>query len=272
MWRFLYYSCRIYKKGYRENKEAYATPFIFLKTPMTLLFDLDEDQEEEDLSEDDVDTDKADEEKTISIEEFKKFQSDKEKGVQKLIQKQKAMDYAVDNLWEITDNPEHLLTVYEKNKQSGDYILKKYYWGISIDEYKKTILKKEDVEVKWNDVDIRNEIRREFEDREIKKFLKDFKKNISHHDDDVQEKILSEYEDYIEGKKELDADKAKKYAYRAYQDIVWSKFDDTRNIASIMWVWQSKSSSWKKTDQDEAINEFKSVMHNKFWRTFKEKK
>jgi hypothetical protein len=45
---------------------------------MTLLFDLDEDQEDEVLSDDPIDTDEATNE-TISIEEFKKFQADKEK-------------------------------------------------------------------------------------------------------------------------------------------------------------------------------------------------
>jgi hypothetical protein len=71
-----------------------------------------------------------------------------------------------------------------------------------------------------NEDTIRQKVQQEFEQREMNKNLKEFKKNISHHDEDVQEKIMTEYEDYIEGKSKLDADKSKKYMYRAYQDIV----------------------------------------------------
>jgi hypothetical protein len=58
--------------------------------------------------------------------------------------------------------------------------------------------------------------------------------------------------------------------YRAYQDIVWSKYDDTRNIASMMWMWGTqKSWSSKRSELEEAVNDFQSVMTAKLWRTFK---
>jgi hypothetical protein len=57
------------------------------------------------------------------------------------------MDFAVDNLDKVADSPEHLLVVAEKNRASADYILKKYYGGITIEEFKRNILHtKKDIE------------------------------------------------------------------------------------------------------------------------------
>lgn len=225
---------------------------------------LDDNQDEQDLSEDLIDTDEAQEE---VIDEAKQKQINYNNWVQKLLKKQKAMDFAVDNLSEVSEDPAHLLIVAEKNRESASYILKKYYGWISLEEFKKQYIKWGE-EPQKNDEDVmRKKIEQEIEQRDINKYIKEFKKNIAHHDEEIQEKIISEYEDYIEGKSWLDVDKAKKYMHRAYQDIIGAKYDDTKNVASMMWVWGWKATS-KTSSKDDSMNSFRDFMGKTVWRNF----
>ena len=181
----------------------------------------------------------------------------------------------MDSLSSVHDDPSFLLEIYEKNKESAKIILDKYYGWRTIEEFEDEILSKSKQSDKWWDdwekldkVAVRKQVMEEITQREVKGFMKEFKKNISHHDEDIQEQILQEYEDYIEWKKELDAEKAKKYAYRAYQDIIWTKFEETKKIASMIWTGDSKKWWVSKDNNTEARDDFRKDMWS-LWRRFK---
>ena len=57
----------------------------------------------------------------------KKMQSDSEKGVQKLISKQKAYESVLEAVGKVSENQAYLVECYESNPEVAQIILEKYY-------------------------------------------------------------------------------------------------------------------------------------------------
>ena len=82
---------------------------------------------------------KEGEKTTFTLEEVEamkaKMQSDGDKWVQKLIQKQQLMEKALDAVPKISDDPSYLVTLHETEPDVAETILKRFYDGKSIEKY-----------------------------------------------------------------------------------------------------------------------------------------
>ena len=78
------------------------------------------------------------------VEEMKKSFFDKDEWVQTLLKKSKLSEEALNQVWKVADNKEHLIDLYEDNPDVAKIILDKYYEWQSIEEFKTSIKYKVD--------------------------------------------------------------------------------------------------------------------------------
>lgn len=81
----------------------------------------------------------AEEMETAKQEALNKYKSDQEKGVQMLIEDKKKAEKILDAVGEVAKDQKSLITIAEQDPDVAQAILKKYYGGQSIEEYKASI-------------------------------------------------------------------------------------------------------------------------------------
>lgn len=106
----------------------------------------------------------------ISMEEFKKYRSDSEKGVQKVIAEKKMYEKVIDNVAKVSQDPSYLLEVYDEDPKAAQVILDKYYDGISIDDFEAKLVSEAD-DTNLDPKMIKRKIEREIEQKMLKKEL-----------------------------------------------------------------------------------------------------
>lgn len=226
----------------------------------------EQDQEDEDEeSDDDSDTDQEDEwweekEETeeeekeeeedptpewyVSEEEYRKLQSASTKWTQKLIHRNKALNRAFEVLWDVADDQEKLIELYENEKQVAEVILEKYYWWVSIQEFAKDVLWKE-YTPDWaedepqSEEQIRKKVMEEIQEKEVQDYVWKLFAKAKLTKWEAQ-KVLDEFNDLSEWKK-LTKEKAKKYFQISYDIVRKSprKDDPKTKIAkkTASWSW-----------------------------------
>lgn len=88
--------------------------------------ELEDDEEDEEDDEDDDPKDR----KTVPVtesDEYKQLQREATKGVKKVLDQNKMLKETFKILPDIAENPETLLSVYEKNPDQAQVILENYY-------------------------------------------------------------------------------------------------------------------------------------------------
>ena len=205
--------------------------------------------------------------KTYSLEEVetikKEMQSNSEKGVQKILNEQKAYKKAMSSLWDISEDQNKLIDLFSENEEAGQIILDTYYNWQSIEDFKESIDYKVD---KNSPEQIRKQITKELLDiknKEISdnlnievntkkdKFIKDLKLSWDE---------LKEFNDEFEDRRGLKSfsiknlDKHLSSAYRETKPEWISKAELNeklaKSISNTSWKGASKSKTIKQTNSD----------------------
>lgn len=148
----------------------------------------------------------------------KKMQSDSEKGVQKLISKQKAYESVLDVIGKVSEDQKYLVECYETNPEVAQIILTKYYGGQSIEDFKRSI----GYEIDYNDPETRKkhielEVQRLAEKKLVEKSKEDFIAKLS-----MTPQELKEFEEAFAERQQLKSFKAadvEKHLEKAYREI-----------------------------------------------------
>ena len=81
----------------------------------------------------------AEELETAKQEALNKYKSDQEQGIQKLINEKKFVESVLDAVGKVAQDQNSLISIAEENPEVANEILRKYYGGKTLDEYKESI-------------------------------------------------------------------------------------------------------------------------------------
>lgn len=81
----------------------------------------------------------AEELEAAKQEALNKYKSDQEKGIQKLINEKKFAESVLDAVGKVAQDQNSLISIAEENPEVANEILRKYYGGKTLDEYKESI-------------------------------------------------------------------------------------------------------------------------------------
>lgn len=147
-----------------------------------------------------------------------KMQSDSEKGVQKLFDQQRLLEWVIDGVAKISDDPKYLIVLSQTKPEVAEMILKKYYNGQKLEEYAKDMW----IEIDYNDPEIVNkriasEAERIANEREISKekesFIKEFEMT-----DEEKEQFEAAFSERMQLKSFSTKD-LRKHLEKAYREI-----------------------------------------------------
>lgn len=187
--------------------------------------ELEDDEEDEEDDEDDDPKDR----KTVPVtesDEYKQLQREATKGVKKVLDQNKMLKETFKILPDIAENPETLLSVYEKNPDQAQVILENYYWGISIEEFAQQELGKvyKPKAPQKSEEDIRQEERQKIAEEQVTAHVHKLLRKAWLSSKE-EAKVLNEYTELVEGKK-LTIEKAQKYFQIAYDLVRKPSKDD----------------------------------------------
>jgi len=189
------------------------------------------------------------------VEEMKKSFFDKDEWVQSLLRKSKLSDKALDEVWKVADNKEHLIELYEDNPEVAKIILEKYYSWQSIEDYKTSI----DYKVDVNDPKvIERMVEKQAKQMANTKLISDkkaeFITKLKMTDEEVKD-----FDEAFNERTQLKSFKISnldKHFEKAYRDVndnteSWKEMKKQEAIANAQASWDSKG--WKQvTNQKES--------------------
>lgn len=197
-----------------------------------------EDEEEE----------KTDEEKETLKEELKKLQSDTSKGVQKLVEENKILREAHLELPQCASDPEYVLTLNKTKPKVVKLILDTYYWGMTVQEFSRDVLKKDTDTTKKEvkEMDIEAILDEREAKKDLERFIKDNKLT-----DSEETAFREEFNALQEGKRMTPAVTAKlaKLALISISEDkeTTKKIEEKKETAKWIaaWAWSSGGSNKK---------------------------
>jgi hypothetical protein len=217
--------------------------------------------EESSDKKEEIDQDKA----PFTMSDFKKYKSDVERWVQKLMETHRretdaqrkeaeVKEQVLDAMQLVIKDQENLLDVYKKSPAAAKIILEKYYGGISIEKFQKEYLWYEDIKVSTQ-VDEDEIIRK----HETKKQSKEMEERFSKRTSELEAawlseseitKIKEEYDDILGGRV-VDESKQKKVFHSVYYTVVGKSIEDnTSKVTKQAAAW---GAGWQKTPKSTDI-------------------
>ena len=169
----------------------------------------------------------------ITQADFKKYKSDVERGVQKLMENHRKdaelKDKVLDGIQIVMKDQEKLLDIYKDSPAAAKVILDKYYDGISIEDFQMDYLGFEKPKIKTQ-VDEEEIIRKHEEKKQGQQMTERFDKWIGEIEtaglpQDQIDQIKEEYNDIV-WRRVLDEAKQKKIFRSAYYAIVGKSIED----------------------------------------------
>lgn len=193
----------------------------------------------------------------------KKWQSDTEKGVQKVIAEKTTLEKALEEVGKISDDPKRLVVLHETEPELAKMILKKYYNGQTIDQY----MDEQGIELDLSDPEIVKkrvtlEAQKIADERVISEKKDEFIEQLKMSDEEK-----AQFEEAFEERRNLKSFNPKdvrKHLEKAYREVNES-FDpstlkNAENIANVLWNaswrWTSNWEGGKGTDPVKASVEW----------------
>ena len=196
----------------------------------------------------------------IKTEALNKYKWEQEAGVQKVISESKFKDEVIDSIWKVAADSKALVSIFETNPKVGQEILNKYYWGQSIEDYKKSIWFEEDAAT-LNDKQIEQKAKSIVFEEKIKDKKKDFIEKFGLKGEDLQE-FENEFSERLQ-LKSFDIDKIDEHLVKAYKLATGYSEQEVQNIkksktiASVTSVsGQDTNKSEKKSETSKEVNDF----------------
>jgi len=195
----------------------------------------------------------------------KKMQSDSEKGVQKLINEQKALKQSLTEIWKVADSQEYLIELYDNNPDVAKIILEQYYQWQSIDQYKKAIWFEEDyTNPKIIEKEVTKRAQALEETRLIDKSKQDFVSKLKMSPEETEK-----FEEAFEERKQLKSfsiDNLEKNLEKAFREISdnpeqLKAIKEQEIIAKSLATWEGSNGSWwKEATKDTLKDEISSFL------------
>jgi len=205
---------------------------------------------------------------TFTLEEVeamkKKMQSDSDRGVQKILHDKALSDKALDAVWIINDDPNHLVVLSETDPEVAKIILKKYYNGQTIEQY----MEEQGIELDLNNTEIVKkrialEAQKLADERIISEKKDEFIKELKMTD---EEKTL--FEEAFEERKNLksfDTKDMRKHLEKAFREINdGSDNSKLRNAEEIARALSTGSGKWASESSSKATSATKKSVDNFF--------
>jgi hypothetical protein len=172
--------------------------------------------------------------KPITQDDFKKYKSDVERGVQKLMETHRKdaelKDAVLDGISQITQDQEKMIDLYKSNPAAAKVILDKYYGNISIEDFQTEYLGYDKPKVRTQ-VDEDAIIKKHEEKKQGEQMSTRFDTWTTElatawlSDEDIAS-IKEEYDDII-GRRVVDEAKQKKIFKSVYYSVMGKSLEDT---------------------------------------------
>lgn len=196
----------------------------------------------------------------IKNEALNKYKWDQEAGIQKLTNDAKFKDEVIDSIGKVAWDAKALVSIFETNPKVAQEILNKYYWGQSIEDYKKSIWFEEDSSV-VTDKQITERAKSIVAEEKIKDKKKEFIEKFGLKGEEL-ESFENEFSERLQ-MKSFDIDKLDEHLIKAYKLATGYSEQEVQNvkksktIASVAWVQGGdKSKEGEKTRIQSEVNDF----------------
>lgn len=171
---------------------------------------------------DSLNREEAENKSTYTAEEVealrKELASNSDRGVQKILGKQKVLETVLDEIGMVAEDPTYLVDLHERNPEVARVILQKYYDGQDIEQFKTSIDYQEDfsdpVTVKRH---IEKEAERKLQIRTIEERKAQFIDRLGM--DDTERKAFEEAFEERRALKSFSVDSIDKHLEKAYREI-----------------------------------------------------
>lgn len=199
----------------------------------------------------------------IKNEALNKYKWDQEAGIQKLTDDAKFKDEVIESIWSVAKDAKALVSIFETNPKVAQEILNKYYWGQSIEDYKKSIWFEEDQSV-VTDKQIEQKAKSIVAEEKIKDKKKEFIEKFGLSGEQL-EAFEAEFADRLQ-MKSFNIDKLDDHLIKAfklatgYSDQEVQNVKKSKTIASVTTVQGGdKSKDTEKSKVQSEVNDFLST-------------
>lgn len=187
----------------------------------------------------------------------KKRESEQEAGIQKLANEAKLKDKVLDAVGTVSKDPKSLISIAESDEEVANEILKKYYWGKTIEEFKQSINYKEDP-AKVTEKLIEEKAKSIYEQDKISEARKSFIEKLWLNWDDL-ESFDSEFNDRL-AMKSFKASDVESHLLKAYKVSDAYNPELIKSTKNTKIAWNNTSIGWGSKTKDD-----KSAVSKEVW-------
>lgn len=165
----------------------------------------------------------------------KEMQANGDRWVQKLLdeqrQKEQFKETVIDEIALISADPQRMIELSVENLQVAEFILKKYFWGKSIEEYAKSYNLKPEDTPKVQELNVKKEAERLYNERVISEKTEEFVKELKMSDEERAdfEKAFAERREL----KSFSVENLRTHLEKAYREVSPVNNPDLKNTETL---------------------------------------